>query len=329
MGKAKKKAAAKKRPAANRRRAGTSAKKATQTIKSGNRDATGATPAKRGRKTVGGRHQLPAQPTGAERNAALTRRGRGPGALLVWLQDRTGKLHRMVDGIAIVLRGGYIYPLPVRDLTQVQAADGRTIHEPGEDPKGLGFMWDPTATPLTLAELERLSIAELEAHREQLDVQLQRVRMEIDGVSGAGTFDKLYRRGAKRTRLTLPDGTVKRVKRAGAEGSLYEVRRHYFGVVPEAKRSFEVIPALTPPMPDCIEVLEGDPLFCAKCGSVQPSLGELQKHAKLIHEQRANLKPRPGKYTDAMPSGAQVFERQTQFLGEMLEGQAGAAASDE
>lgn len=290
--------------------------------------------AKKPARTVGGKHKLPTADE-EESNAGLSqrKRKRGSGALLVWLQDLTGKLHRMVDGIAIILRGGYIYPLPVRDLTQILAADGRTIHLEGDDPKGLGFMWDPTAEAMNEAELDEISVSELEAHRMQLETTLQKVRMEVDAVSGLGTYDKLWARGAKRTRLPIGTGKkFRRVKRAGSEGSLHEVRRHYFNVLPAKHRTLAEIPDITPPMPKTIEKLEGDPLYCPKCGNVQPSRGELRKHDKLEHEQRRRRRPRPGSHQHDMPEGAQVFETETQFIGEMLEagqpGTGGKQASD-
>lgn len=266
-------------------------------------------------RTTGGRHKLPTAPDPAEANRQMRKsKKKGDGALLVWLQDRTGKLHRMVHGEPIILRGGYIYPLPIRNLSEIKAADGRDCHRPEEDPKGLGYHYDKDAVALTPAELDAISVGELEAHREQLEVTLGKVRMEIDAISGPGTYNRLWNRGSKRHKL--PNG--KRVKRAGSEGSRAEVVKYYFQVVPAKNRTIAEIPDFIPPMPKAIEKLDGDPLFCPRCGELQPTLQALRKHDKVIHEQKTQRRKRASKYQDPIPANAHVFETETHFIGELL-----------
>ena len=261
--------------------------------------------------TGGARLTLPQAPKGDGVATQGRRRGKGTGALLVWCQDRGGQLDRRVGAHTVRLYGGHLYPLPCRTLQEVLAADGREIHKADDDPKGLGWHYQADATPLTDKELESISRETLSGHRQQLEIILGMVRREIDATSGPGTYDRLWKRGAGRARL--PDNTP--CKRAGSAGSLHEVREFYFAVVPKAARTLTEIPALTPKLPACIQPLDGDPLFCGKCGGVQPSLGALTAHQKVVHEQRATLHGK--RKIDDMPGT--VIEQHVDYLGDALQ----------
>lgn len=205
------------------------------------------------------------------------------GALCVRVKNGEVKLERAINGVAVILVPGYIYPLPIAHPREITGLDGNnSVDSNGENPGGLIWWYDRRKKPIDLEIISRDALMANRMVREQI---MARVRTRLDAELGRGYSEKEKARLAHRK---LPGG-----RRIDPDDYLLET---FNGMVSEKEQIKDLPPRdIDAPKGCTAKPLEtdkdGDKLdlphtTCRHCGHDFPTQKKRKLHVISVHKAR-------------------------------------------